>query len=114
MTRDEILGLSKMSEGEAQNVLIANGIIHMTDIRYDYGVVRRAESLADLADRLFRETGPNKIYSIHEVYETLFKCDYVWNDHDYLNFYRWWALDSLPIHRIQAALLAKEFQNEVG
>lgn len=111
MTRDEILGLSKMSEGEAQNVLIANGIIHMTDIRYDYGVVRRAESLADLADRLWREN----IYGMTaEHHRTIAAQHFNNNRFTELQEYIWWFMESKPIHRIQAALLAKEFQNEVG
>ena len=110
MTRSEILGLSKMSGAEAQNVLIANGIIHMTDIRYDYGVVRRAESLADLADRLWREGGNG--YPSRETQKSMRIVYFLHHPDidevslDTLVF--WFLFDSLPIHRIQAALLAKE------
>jgi len=112
LTREEILDLSKLTEAEQEGQLEKAGILE-SYVCCSCGT-NLPESLADCANRLWKEAKITNIYTMRDVYETIIDCDWVWNDHDYINFYRWWAMDALPIHRIQAALLAKEFQNEVG
>lgn len=108
MTRSEILGLSKMSEGEQRKLLASNGILKQT-VQEFAGSEPRAlvyyESLPDLADRLWREITskrnlPECINFVVRMVEPECKTMSAQKS--------WWIYNSLPIHRIQAALLAKE------
>lgn len=121
MTRSEILGLSFLLEKDQLEVLDNFGIVqHKPYGEGDVITCTHPESLPDLADRLWRE-------AINKICETvnIDKDEVLWNamcdivdnigiqlNHDdqyeYLNTGDWFLYFAEPIHRIQAALLAKE------
>lgn len=114
MTRSEILGLSKMSEREQEDFFYAHDISKYIE-RYDVSMggdntVLCYESLPDLADRLFGSGKGIRVSHMIEIYMAQTGNTAPDKDVEYALFWRWWAMDSKPIHRIQAALLAKEFQ----
>lgn len=110
MTRSDILDLSKLEEKKAWDNLYAEGVLKEVR-RFSLSLERYidvVESLDDLADRLFgRGRGLDVEYMI-EIYFMQTGKSRPATHTEYALFWNWWALDAKPIHRIQAALLAKE------
>ncbi|MBP8982915.1 MAG: hypothetical protein KBG19_07785 [Bacteroidales bacterium] len=105
MTRDEILGLSFLLEKDQLEVLDNFGIVqHKPYGEGDVITCTHPESLPDLADRLWREN----IYGMTaEHHRTIAAQHFNNNRFTELQEYIWWFMEAKPIHRIQAALLAK-------
>ncbi len=105
MTRDEILGLSKMTEDEQIDMLERSGIIENYAKKCPNCGHWLAESLADCAERLWEDA----IYGMTaEDHRTIAARYFNNNCFTELQEYIWWFIDAKPIHRIQAALLVKE------
>jgi hypothetical protein len=104
MTREEILNLDKLSEGEQVEWLLKNHIIKNRVVKYSWGTTDVYESLADCAfrlrDEVFRKV-PNVFMKMRIIFNTVNKNPLI----DDWNF--WFAYNAAPIHFIQAALLAK-------
>jgi hypothetical protein len=99
MTREEILNLDKLSEGEQVEWLLKNHIIKNRVVKYSWGTTDVYESLADCAFRLRGEVLENIPNGYGVWVERLL---YVMDNVAFIDAYR-----ARPIHWIMAALLAK-------
>ena len=112
LTKKEIMGLSKLTEAEQITSLLCDGIIKTKKGKYlneagQFVTINITESLSDCADRLWREAVKNHSLELCVAVIDVFSID-VKVKHD-INYIERWALyHFLPIHRIQAALLAGE------
>ena len=104
LTREEILGLSKLTELEQYCVLLQNGIISEGIA----GVGK--ESLADCAERLWREAVKSQkiVDAMTEIEQVIGEECYIDAEAGEHTSWYWWAFLALSSHRIQAALLAGE------
>ena len=106
MNRKAILSLSFLLEQDQLEVLDSFGILHHKP--YGEGNVitcTHPESLSECAERLWRKAN-------NKYYQKLLQAMYLVLDNSgaLSSFEGFWMCDALPIHRIQAALLAKEIK----
>lgn len=107
MNEKDILKLHTLTEDEQVEALDKADVLQYN--LYGTGIViecKHLESLADCAERLWRENKDKaRIAPIYDL------C--AWNkSYDdgvrlWYNMVEWFAMDALPIHRIQACLLVK-------
>jgi len=101
MTREEILGLSKLTEAEQEGQLEKAGILE-SYVCCSCGT-KLPESLADCAGRLWGKANNEYYQRLLEAMVLVFDKSGVLS-----SFQGFWMCDALPIHRIQAVLLAGE------
>jgi hypothetical protein len=100
-TEKELLDLPGKTEDEQIVFLSSRNILnayqcHKCDLE-------QCESLADLAERLWGKL-PNDLSGLADVYK---QVNHLRKDQALEGAYwKWWAIESIPIHRIVAALIA--------
>lgn len=110
MNKKDILKLSQKTEEEQLLILHGAGIRQTRrGDSYDMDYIDMWESLPDLADRLWNSVVGTVSFEILETcIVDVFKARGGKNVHNKEIAKDWFLYFALPIHRIQAALLAKE------
>ena len=103
---EELLALIDKTEEEQYNWLAENKVLKpdATVVLY-LCHIGRPESLADLADRLWKRANIKTIFPIATVYEYMYPEIEV-TQANRCSMMEWLAMDALPIHRIIAAIIA--------